>query len=648
MRRSSIAMGTALFFSMVSLGISGIPEAYADSSTVYNLDEVVVTATRTEKDILKAPANTQVITQEDIKKKGYLNVYELIRDETLSQTNGWSDEGDDYGGMQSAMRIRGLDSGTLLMINGVPANFGNAAVMNAVPMEQIERVEIVKGANSTLYGPQAMAGVINVITKKPGDNVGYHGTVWGSIGNRFKETGINLNMPSVNLGIKKSWTADHNDVVKETQVGPNISIHDKHNYQFYGDVQVAPNLTVNFGRADYNSSYINGNHINYKPTWSYKGLYHSIYDNYSVVYDNPQNGWKITGGYDRMAIAGTYDKSYPRYRDANRYKSYNLDLDIQKQFLLNEKKDSLILGFDVSRENYEASYGAAGMPKQKNGRNSFSFYQSYDHAFNDAFDLIMGLREYHMGSSRAQKSDTEYLPQFQGLYKLNDRNSLYFNIGKAFEMQKANAQFNWGSNYALNPNLKPQTGWTYEFGYKGHDDKRFWTADVFYMDIKNKFAWARTPDTNQNNLVNQDTWKNYGLELTYKQIVNRNWNYSLGATLNNPKAKSNGVTKQDSPKYILNVGMGYHEGKFDADLRIFSYLKREGAGYTRLGRYNSGKPDHYLKDSCDVAMTLTYSPSKNDTFRLIGRNLLNRKDVVNYSEYYTTPINYVLTYERHF
>ena len=47
-------------------------------------------------------------------------------------------------------------------------------------------------------------------------------------------------------------------------------------------------------------------------------------------------------------------------------------------------------------------------------------------------------------------------------------------------------------------------------------------------------------------------------------------------------------------------------------------------------------------------MTLTYSPTSKDTIRLVGHNLLNRKDVMNYDEYYVTPVNFYVTYERSF
>ena len=70
------------------------------------------------------------------------------------------------GSSLSRMYIRGLDKGTVVMVNGAPINVNNYATPNAIPVNAIERIEVVKGANSVLYGAEAVAGVVNIITKK--------------------------------------------------------------------------------------------------------------------------------------------------------------------------------------------------------------------------------------------------------------------------------------------------------------------------------------------------------------------------------------------------------------------------------------------------------------------------------------------------
>lgn len=65
----------------------------------------------------------------------------------------------------SRIRMRGIDNGTLVLVNGNPSTYMNNATLDNIPIDQIERIEIVKGAGSVLYGPQAMGGVVNIITK---------------------------------------------------------------------------------------------------------------------------------------------------------------------------------------------------------------------------------------------------------------------------------------------------------------------------------------------------------------------------------------------------------------------------------------------------------------------------------------------------
>ncbi|MFA7068415.1 MAG: hypothetical protein WC127_05515, partial [Acidaminococcaceae bacterium] len=65
-------------------------------------------------------------------------------------------------------------------------------------------------------------------------------------------------------------------------------------------------------------------------------------------------------------------------------------------------------------------------------------------------------------------------------------------------------------------------------------------------------------------------------------------------------------------------------------------------------RTSSKLKDHNLKNSCDLTVTLSYSPDKVESIKLIGRNLLNREDVLNNYEYYSSKANYTLTYERSF
>lgn len=256
------------------------------------------------------------------------------------------------------------------------------------------------------------------------------------------------------------------------------------------------------------------------------------------------------------------------------------------------------------------------------------------------------MREYYVGSNQYYDSDFQLLPQVQGVYKANPVSNYYFNVGKSFEMPGINSTFYYKSNYAINSALKPQSGWTYELGYKVDDGTTAFTADVFHMKIKDKFFWDK--DANDNNIMrNRDEWENTGLELNYKQKLDENWTANIGWTLQNPKACSKGVWSQDTAKNILNLGADFNKGKFVWNTRLFTYLDREIA-YYNAAHSSSKIKDHHLKNSVDLSMTLSYMPTSKDTLRLTAANLLDRDDALNNYEYVTMPRSVLFTYERSF
>lgn len=125
-KKSGLSIGIFLLLGG-TIGVS------AADSAVYELNPIVVTATRTEKKMLDVPANTQVITGEEIEESGYANAYEAVRNLSQAYSYGYQEDGDGYGGMVSRIRIRGIDLGTLVLVNGVPSNFKNGSSLGNIP-----------------------------------------------------------------------------------------------------------------------------------------------------------------------------------------------------------------------------------------------------------------------------------------------------------------------------------------------------------------------------------------------------------------------------------------------------------------------------------------------------------------------------------
>ena len=157
-------MRGGLFASALTLAL---PVIAAD-----NGETMVVTASATEQNLKDAPASISVITRQELQRKPVQNLRDVLRDVPGVQLTS---EGDNRKGVS----LRGLDSSyTLILIDGKRVN-SRAAVfrhndfdLNWIPVEAIERIEVVRGPMSSLYGSDALGGVVNIITRKVGKEWG--------------------------------------------------------------------------------------------------------------------------------------------------------------------------------------------------------------------------------------------------------------------------------------------------------------------------------------------------------------------------------------------------------------------------------------------------------------------------------------------
>jgi len=146
--------------------------------------QVVTSVSKKAESIYEAPATIIVITREEIRKRGYNDLVEMLKDIPGFDLAMW------YGGEYSNIYQRGFRQSstdkTLLLIDGIEENdlwSNKASIDRQYPLSNIERVEIIYGPASTMYGPLAFTGVINVITRnsvdaiKPGNSFGVSGTV---------------------------------------------------------------------------------------------------------------------------------------------------------------------------------------------------------------------------------------------------------------------------------------------------------------------------------------------------------------------------------------------------------------------------------------------------------------------------------------
>lgn len=157
------AIGAALLLASASPSMATTEAASREDPL--KLDRVIVTATKTRHTLGDVPVDAEVITREEMEQRQVKTVQEALKylpGVKVNQTSsGWGDKGQ--------VRMQGLDERhTLILVDGqrFRGGHGDATDLQSIPLDMVERIEVVKGPASALYGSDAMGGVINVITRK--------------------------------------------------------------------------------------------------------------------------------------------------------------------------------------------------------------------------------------------------------------------------------------------------------------------------------------------------------------------------------------------------------------------------------------------------------------------------------------------------
>jgi vitamin B12 transporter len=241
-----------VFVCMVLLGLSITTQAEEETL----LEEIVVTATKTEQEIEKTGSSITVITRKEIEQSGYETVEEALRN-----TPGLTVVGSGAFGGTADVSIRGSKNygHTLVLVDGVvvndPMSIQRSFDFAHITMDNVERIEIVKGPQSTLYGSDAMAGVINIITRKGKEGRqtdfslygGQHSTFGGDIGFSGAKDRFNYSFSLSGLdtdGISKAYGGDEEDGYRNTGFSTNMG------YEFPNNAELSINLRYTNTKTD--------------------------------------------------------------------------------------------------------------------------------------------------------------------------------------------------------------------------------------------------------------------------------------------------------------------------------------------------------------------------------------------------------------
>jgi iron complex outermembrane receptor protein len=631
---------------LLSLAGADIADAQsADKNTEFTLEQVVVTAQRDTTRDLETPAMVNVIDAKTLKTSGARTIFDALAFTQGMSNFAYGPGGQDYGAMDSRAVIRGFDRGALVLVNGAPLNLLNKNSLDNIPIESVERIEIVKGASSTLYGAEAFGGVINIITKKGAPENFSLGVSGGNVG--FRKYTANYTSDTVSLFYSQQDFGGEDRTSPNRATLPGEAVKNYYQYRGKGDkenitasINITDKLNLSYLRSESNSTYGTTPYWDPSTDSSYKSFqtqnksytYNDVKDSLSFTYDDKENRAKLLAFYNSRDLYGETTNHYTNKTTVNssNYKSYNIGLDAQKSWAVRDGKDNFLAGLLISTEEYKNAI----TDSQRADRRNYALYAQYSYQLSPQFTTIVGARGQSVDDP--VKNQSVFIPQLQTVYKVNENTSWYTNIGKAFQMAPLNQYFTY-NELANGRDLKPQEGWNYETGYKIINNDDAWKFAIYKMDFKNKFAYIK--DVNDDYvLINEGDFKNTGFEMEYKKIISSQWQTNLGFNYGNPKSRDNdGKWEQTYPKMQVSAGVQYELDKWLTSLTCNYLTKRQN------NRYGEQIPS-----AITVNVMANYKMSANDTVTLNLNNILDKKNVTTHGgyDYWDLPFNWTLSWNR--
>ena len=655
-RRTSLLICMALMGLTVNAYAADVTAATDTPTTVASTEAngaseshvINVTANRMALLNLDTPAAMDVITDKDIMNSGAKNAFDAVNMVPGITSFSYGASGLEYGAMDSRVNIRGLERGSLILVNGVPMNLNGKGGLSSIPTGSIARIEVLKGAASALYGSDAMSGVVNVITKTPTKEGGSATIGIGNMGSQTYK--INYGTPRFLIGIERGFfgkqdpsTPVRTDSVDHPRGYEYYTARDKGNsLGIFMSGKLSDKVTLNFSRFEGKSAYAQlstesnaTNRNRHSTTYAYD----DSKNNASLIYKDGNTTGTLFYN-DRDLKGKNRNHSLPSYtsNDSN-YIARQYGFDVQHEWDFRGGKDYLIAGVLGKRETYRTTSGPVYASPH---RHSLALYGSYSYQINPTWTTVVGLR--YTDIKDPVKNQHVLTPQFQLNHRINKESSVYMNVGKAFTMPNLSDTFktvNRQYQSVSGRNLKPEEGWNYELGYKHITNKDSWKVAAFYMDFKNFFSWKPDSNGKMTIRVNGGRFRNVGVEAQYGRKLTDRLKVTVGAAYMNPKQREIDKTywKQANPKLQFTGGIHYNSPTWTAGSSLNFVTKR-------LKNRDGGINPNLVAWNAYVG----YQFNENSSVRLDARNLLNRHNVISNGdwEYWDEPFNYQLSYTQKF
>ena len=575
----------------------------------FALEDMVVTATRTESKMVDVPVNTTVISAEKIADRHYLDVVDALKDVPGANV---LDTG--VGAYEKKVVLNG-DERVLVLVDGKRVNIDMGTMsrasydLNQMPdVNLIERIEVVKGHGGALYGSDAVGGVINIITKKMDHSYGKVSMGFGSHQARdakamytIKEgkTGVMVAASKYKQGYHEykdaKTEANKRWPVASTYENEKVSVKLSQELSETSNLELGYDFSKFEGVRSYSTKAKSASFSNKKTN--------DFYAKYDWTVNDKDQGF-----------IQLYRNKYDYYNAGDMYET-DTGFEAQQNITLSDN-NRLVVGASYRKAK---ALNATSYTAEKTINNKAVFV-SDQWEFAPSWTLDAGVR-YDKHSTAGSKTTWS-----AGLNKKFDENShAYFNWGQVFKAPTLDDLYyysvmEWGSskyeNYG-NPNLKPEKGDTWTIGYGTKiADKTSVNISYFQSKLEDAIDWDTTYSANGSVSIarNVDKQKKNGMELSVGHELNDNWDLEASYTYIRVKNNEHGSGYVRDANYIPNMyrfGVRYHDDLWNADLFL-----RGGSGADKSAYVDS----KYMT----LDMSVAYKATKDLSFYAKGYNLFNK------------------------
>lgn len=623
------------FFIVAAVCFSG--QVFAqDSTKTRQLDEVVITATKTELKQSQTGKVVSVIDQATLQRNAGKTITEILNYQSGIFINGANNNL----GTNQDIYFRGATGGNILiLLDGAPvgdaSQISNSFDLNNINTAQVERIEVLKGAQSTLWGSDAVAGVINIITKKNSSKkISPNAALaFGSYGTMRLNTGVsgraNKLMYNASYGYTKSNGFSNaydstgtkgfdNDGYKQSNLLAGIG------YQFankfsakYTASYSKYNADIDAGafRDDINyslesSNFTNGLNLNYRTERMNLYLIQTLTASKRLLADDS------TSGVSKNWSRGTYEGQTNVTDFYGNFKLSNLL--------------SLVSGVQYLNQNTSQSYksissfgpfNAVPIGKDSAKTNNFSWYSALLLIDANGFNVEAGFR---FNKHSIYGSNTTY--SLNPSYNIDENTRVFVNISSAY---KVPSLYQLYSEYG-NKNLKPEESNNYEIGVQSltNNKRNSFRIIAFKRDIKNLIIFYTDPGWNSY-YINRDRQNDYGFELESNIAIGKAGTWVTNFTYADGEGKNDKVKTRNffrRPNFTLNSTLTIQPVKGLTLIPSFRFVG------TRLkGQFDAGpavQPSYSMVD-----MNAGYECSKGIRVFVDLRNITNQQyfDIVGYN-----------------